>query len=113
MEQVKFYQITPEKFLEAKDILIELRKIRKAKKQKVLFGRWDYTRYKRIYVDINEKNNELGYIDLIRVKFVVTAKPDLDFFTPDLIDEISFRINEILDRHRDKNNYNMKYKSNL
>lgn len=50
---------------------------------------------------------------MIRVKFVVTAKPDLDFFTPDLIDEISFRINEILDRHRDKNNYNMKNKSNL
>lgn len=109
MEQIKFYQIIPEKFLETKDI----KKNMKSKKVESFFERWDYTRYKRIYVDINEKNNELGYIDLIRVKFVVTAKPDLDFFTPDLIDEISFRINEILDRHRDKNNYNMKNKSNL
>lgn len=100
MEQIKCYQITPEKFLKAEDILPELRKIRKIQHQKILWGRWDFTRYKRIYVDVNEKLKELGYIDLIRIKFVITAKADLEFFTPDLIDETSRKVNAILDKHR-------------
>lgn len=102
MEQVKYYLTTPEKHLKAEDVLVKLQEIKRINRKKVIFGRWDNTNYKRIYVDISSKYNEIGYIDLIRVKFVVTVKAELDFFTPELIDAVSYKINMVLDNFRTK-----------
>ncbi len=101
MEQVTYYQIVPEKFLEAEDVLNKLQKIKRVEYKKVLFGRWDYTRYKRIYVDIGKKYSQVGYIDLIRRKFVVTARIENEIITSKLIESVKKRINEILDEFND------------
>ena len=62
------------------------------------------------YAHLEVAKTALRQLNLDKVFFVPVGNL---YNKPDLIDEISFRINEILDRHRDKNNYNMKYKSNL
>ncbi|MCI8310131.1 hypothetical protein [uncultured Clostridium sp.] len=101
MEEILYYQITPEKFLEADEILEKLQKIKRVEHRKILFGRWEQTEsYKRIYVDASEKYHEIGYIDLIRIKFVVTARFEDEIITIKLIDNVSKKINTILDEYR-------------
>lgn len=100
VKEVVTYFTIPEESLRPEVIMGKLKRIRSVSNKRVLFGRWDYTRYKRIYVDIDEKMQEMGYIDLVRVKFVVTVKPELEFFTPELIDAASKEINIILDEYR-------------
>ena len=109
MEQVKYYLITPEEQLKAEEVLVKLQEIKRIKRKKIIFGRWDKTNYKRVYVDISKKYNEIGYIDLVRVKFVVTAEAELEFFTPELIDEVSYQINKVLDNFRTKKTYEISW----
>lgn len=97
MEQITYYQIAPEKFLEAEEVLKKLQTIKRAEHKKVLFTRWDCTRYKRIYVDIGKQYSEVGYIDLIRRKFVVTAYLENEIITSNLIESIKSRINKVLE----------------
>jgi len=97
LEQITYYQIVPEKFLVAEDVLNKLQKIKRVEHKRVLFARWDYTRYKRIYVDIGKKYSEVGYIDLIRRKFVVTARNENEVITSKLIENIKKKVNQVLD----------------
>ena len=101
LEQVTYYKTVPEKFLEADKLLEKLQKIKRIAHRKILFGRWEQTRgYKRIYVDITEKYCEVGYIDLIRAKFVVTNRFKDEIITTQVIDEASKKINNILDEFK-------------